>query len=249
MSHPRRFLVPADALSSPVILLEGREARHLIRVLRAREGDSITLFDEKGNECPATVAQVDRKNGTATIHPSVRSIKPKIPPVEAHLHLGFAILKGAKNDHLIRTATHLGISTIHPFTTSRTVPRSRDGSQNSRMERWRRIAREAAKQSSGLKPPEIQTPADFETVLGRFQGFDSKIVFHERSSHPIREYVFSPGSCSVVIGPEGGFSDREAEQAESMGFAVLSLGPVVLRSELAAESALIIALYRLGRLG
>ncbi len=158
-------------------------------------------------------------------------------------------LKEAKMDDLLRQATELGITRWIPVITERTVARPDAGRLKKRIERWRSIAVEAIKQCGRSTIPEIYSAYDFSEVLDLAETVDLPVFFWENTDSPIPSpSVTRPGSVLLLLGPEGGFTENEARQAEKRGLRFASLGPRILRAETAAVAACSLAQYLFGDL-
>ena len=231
-----RFRVSARDLAAPKLQLRGKELRHLRDVLRLSAGSRVELFDGEGRAVVAVVDAIDRASAELTIvAPSKRRTESSLV-----ITLAIALPKGAKLDWVVEKATELGVSRVLPFTSERTIPER--ASYAAKHERWRRIAAAAAAQSGRTRCPEIEEVASFATVLERKSAHDRAILFWEQADEALRLEPH-PGISRllVVTGPEGGFSEREAEAAREAGFEIACLGPRTLRAETAAVVAVALA--------
>jgi 16S rRNA (uracil1498-N3)-methyltransferase len=214
MSRERRFLV--TDLGSEAVRLSPEEAHHLVQVLRLREGAEVSLFDGKGG---AARAEVQRIAGREV---ELRLLGPE-PSRESPLFLTLAVSppKGDRMSFLIEKLTELGVTRVVPLETERGRPAKN-------LERWRRIAIEACKQSGRSRTPEITAPRSFEEILN---GEGSLLA-----AHPGAPPLSSPrGSATVaLIGPEGGWSEKELALAAARGVTLFGLGSRTLRTETAA---------------
>lgn len=249
MSGPRRFFLASERLTGSVALLDGPQGRHLTRVVRARPGQLVLLFDENGTECETEVVALDRHADTAQLRILRRTAPAAARPT---VHLAVALLKGAKLDAVIRAAGAVGVTSVRPFLTSRAVPKPGAPENLNRAVRWDALARETVKASPGRTPPAILPVRPYSRCLQELGTADLRLILHERATRPLREVLGSAAqaaSVALVLGPEGGFSETEIEESAHHGFEPVSLGPVVLRAEAAAQVALAITLYAAGRLG
>lgn len=222
---PRIFV--AGSKSQAEIVLGKREAHYLKDVLRLKEGDRVTIFDEEEGEgyikdfLPGKVVVI------------VEKWKRVERELSFSLTLGQAVLKGEKMDLVMEKATEIGVGSIIPLVTERVIPRDRG---LEKQKRWERISGEAARQSRRLTPPEVSAPITLSDFLKkRLTGL--KVVPWEEEKGPglfklLKERP-RPEEVAVVIGPEGGFAEGEIEQLRGAGFETVSLGPFILRSETA----------------
>ncbi len=225
--------------------------RYLRTVLRLGHGDEILLFDGTGWEYRGVIDRLEGREGTARI--TARRHTPLEIPV--HITLAQALPKGDKMEFIVQKATELGAARIVPFLSSRTIPRRTEERAARRLERWRRIAAEAAEQCGRADVPEIVEPLPFREALGQARPKAVKILFWEsEEERSIREILKDAGNRSarefyLVVGPEGGLSGEEVELARQAGFLTASLGRLVLRVETAALAILAIFQYECGLIG
>ena len=154
-------------------------------------------------------------------------------------------------DWVIQKATELGVATIQPLITERSTVRPDSQRAASQVARWHRIAREAAQQSERWTIPTVGEPAGLEHWMRSRAGTSQTFVLHERSTAPsLMTVAWDPSwtDVTLVIGPEGGWADREIEALQRQGCRCVGLGKSILRAETAALAAIIIAQGRLGRL-
>ncbi len=245
----RYFFIEQSAVGDPQLLITGSDARHIRTVLRLKPGDKIGLFDGQGFEYQARIVAVSG----GRVEVSVLQRFPVTAESPVQITIAQAFLKEKKMDRLVRQLTELGISKWIPFFAKRSVPRPIKKNLSARMERWKKIAKEALKQCKRGCVPEIGETATFEEVLNQSQTCDIKIVFWENESEPVK--VLLPGperqieKIFVLLGPEGGFTAKEIEQARTRGFITAALGPRILRAETASVAACVLLQYLYGDMG
>ncbi len=241
-----RFYVPASDITDGVAQVRGTEFRHLQRVLRLREGDHVTLFDDAGTEYSGIVM---------TFSPRVAAVRvtaSHVPRRESALALTLyqGIPKGRKMDLVVEKATELGVHAIAPFTSAFSLGAGAGAA--AKRERWQRIAVSAAKQCGRTSVPAISAPAPFAEVLAAARGHDVRLLFFEGADtvpfDAVPQLERAAASVAVVVGPEGGFSRDEVDAARDADFAVVGLGPRILRTETAALIAVALAQARWGDL-
>jgi len=240
-----RFFVPQRDLVDGKARLEGGEFRHLQRVLRLREGDAVTLFDDAGTEHQGVVVSLSPRVAT------VRIVSSTTPARESPLAITLfqGVPKGRKMDLVVEKATELGVAAVVPFVSAfATVGMAAAGGKR---ERWQRIALAAAKQSGRVKVPEIGAPLTFPEVVEAAVAHARAFLFYEESGAgaplPTADES-SPASAALIVGPEGGFSPDEAARARAAGISVCGLGPRILRTETAALVATTLVQARFGDL-
>ncbi len=241
-----RLFVPTHDIEEGQARLQGNEFRHLQRVLRLREGDRVTLFDDAGHEHAGVIQSLSPRVAVVRITASTT------PERESRLAIALyqGMPKGRKMDLVVEKATELGTRTIVPFTSAFctvTAPASAG-----KRERWKRIALAASKQCGRTVIPTVAAPLTFADAIAAAAAADLKLLFFEGAcSAPLArapEAGAAPATAAIMIGPEGGFSRDEVETAEHAGFRVVGLGPRILRTETAALVALAMVQARWGDL-
>jgi len=233
------------------IQLDKGEAHHLVGVLRARNGDKVTLFNGLGGVWEGII-DISSKNAFLTVISELNIEKPK-----CNLILAQSLSKGKGMDEILQKATEIGVAKIIPLKTDRTELKLDAERETKRMERWRTIVIEACKQSGNFFIPEI-------VEIQRIKNFLRECFFMENTlkltaslevgakllnNYFLREFEL-PSSIIWLIGPEGDFTSREYKLAFECGFKPISLSRNVLRVETAAIYALSITDYEINsRLG
>lgn len=245
-----RFYVAPDAWNPQALELTADEAHHLAHVLRMTPGERVAVFNGEGAEASAEITGIlpDRVLlKTLSVHRSA--------PLESTIAIGQAIPKGKNMELIVQKATELGVASIHPLLSARTVVRADAEEARAKREKWRRVALEACKQSGQNWLPEVtvpQAPGDFFST--RLAEYDLKLVASlEPDARDLRAVLAEyeegngcrPRSAVVLIGPEGDFTPSEVNAAKGAGCVPLGLGPIVLRTETAAIHALSILGYEL----
>jgi 16S rRNA (uracil1498-N3)-methyltransferase len=241
-----RLYIPPERITATEIPLQNKEARYLLTVLRLTAGDEITIFDGAGQEYQAELREEEDQGVYLAIqeelHPNRES------PVR--ITLGQGLLKGEKMKFVIQKATELGVEAIVPLITARSIPVVEEERESLRLERWERIAQEAAKQSGRTVVPGIGPIKELADFLVASAG--AKVMFWESEPTPLRKIasqIDPKQGLTLLIGPEGGFSEEEVLAAQAQGFIVAGLGERVLRAETATVSVLSIMQHLFGDLG
>lgn len=244
-----RFFLPKQRIQDQRGTIVGPELAHLRKVLRLGPGDHLTVFDDMGWEHEAVIRSLTSDQGSIEILQSYR------PERESSLQITLALglSKGEKPDFVVEKATELGVQAIVPFVSSYTVPKLDDRKIETRTERWRRIALSAAKQSGRTVVPNILRLCEFRKLVIQPWPDGLKLFFWEREGLLTLKQVYekerSAGWILLMIGPEGGFSSEEAEEARQHGFDTVRLGRRILRSETAALAALSVVQSLWGDMG
>lgn len=230
MSVPR-FHVPEAAPGARVALPE-HAAHHAQEVLRLRPGDAVRVFDGRGAEFEAVLEAVHRREVMARLGAAVAP-RPESP---LRVTLAVAPLKGDRMELVIQKATELGVVEIRPVVTIRTDPAARPALRGTRQERWDKVASGAAEQSGRAVVPEVFPTTTIDELLAwPFDG--RRLVFLDAPGLAALTREPRPASALLLIGPPGGFDEREIKAARGAGFEATSLGPRVLRTETAALAA------------
>jgi len=223
-------------------VLTPEQARY-VAVLRLSPGDFVELFDGSGRRVRAELLS----SGYRVVEELPRASARRTDVV-----LVQALAKGEKMELVVQKAVELGASRVLPLATERAVVRL-DGERGaSRAERWRKIAQEAARQCGRADVPRIDEPAGWEAVFSLLREEPERLgVLLEPEAHelPLGAAVRGAGSVLLAVGPEGGFSPEEREQALREGMLAASLGSLVLRTETAGLAALSVVLHVNGELG
>jgi len=251
----RRLIVSREAVSGDIIYITDKEdITYLSVVLRMKEGDKLLVSDGEGGAWETSIRNVSR-SGIELIK---LSENPAREEEKTRVTLYQGLPKGAKMDEIIRKATELGVYKIVPVGTGRSLP----GSVNmaaTKLERWRRIAKEASKQSMRIRVPDVSGLSGFEEAASGLigAGFDLVLVPYELEEgltlkQALKEFSASksvnagkPSSVAVFIGPEGGFEQAEVERLVSAGAVSVTMGDTILRTETAGPAAVAMILYEL----
>jgi len=230
------FFIPKARAASSVLTLEGREHRHLSRVLRARVGDVVTLFDEEGAKYTARIEEVAAEATTL----ACLERTPGEETRRTRIGLAQGLLKAKTMDFVVQKAAELGLADFFPVTAARSVPRLEEKSAR-KIDRWELIALEAAKQSRLGRTVRIHEPQSLESYLGDPPP-EAALFLSERQGRLLRDVLAEagavpPATAAVLVGPEGGWTDAEEEAIAARGYRAASLGRSVLRAETAALAA------------
>ncbi len=242
MSTPRRFFV--ENLTYPdntEVFLEGEEFVHAKTVLRVEEGSEIVLLDNSGKEYSAIVQKIEKHRLSA--HITGATVGDKEPNTPIYLLCG--ALKGDKTELIVQKAVELGAGRIGVFSSEFCSAYMNEN----KLERLNKVSREAAKQCLRSRAPSVEYFGTLKEALESVSGYQNKLFFCEFAGASDAEFCGISGSCALVVGSEGGFSESEYMYAKSLGFAGMSLGKRILRAETAAISAVALAAYFLGELG
>lgn len=229
-----RHRIFVDAIA-PEVTVTGEEFHHSVRVVRVRVGEAVELFDRAGNAASGIVQSLDRDSAVIA---TTESLPSRESPLA--VHLAMAVIQLEKFELVLQKATELGVRTIIPMETDR-VELRRERYANKR-ERWERIVFEAVKQSGRAVIPRIEEPLTFAGLLSRN---GTKILFDADAEPSSIEHL---DEVTLLIGPEGGWTDEELGDARAAGCLFQRLGPRRLRAETAAIAATAVITSRFGDL-
>ena len=234
-----RFFIDGEAICDNTVIIEGEDAHHISSSLRMAVGDEITVCDGKGKEYLCTLSLLDGKKVEAKVE-SVSDGKGESPII---IKLFQAYPKGDKLETIIQKSVELGVSEIIPFESERCIKRPKGDKIEKQKERMNRIAEEAAKQCGRATLPEVKAPVSFAQMIKEAKESDLSIFCYEGCrATSIRALLEKSGktahTISLIIGSEGGFSDREAEEISNAGIFAVTLGTRILRCETAPLFAL-----------
>ncbi len=237
----RCFYLPEPKLCSrDIICLPKELKRHLQTVLRLQPGDKIELFNGVGQ----LAISVLRENSEVEILDVVN-----YPPPPCSLTLIQGLPKGDKLELILQKGTELGVNQFYLTAMERSVGRLKSDRKQKRLERWQKIIQEAARQSRQYYLPQLLTDTSLSHVLSTVKA-DLKLLLWEESTTPLREVLpqLPPQRIAVLVGPEGGVSQQEVDQAKAEGYQAVSLGPRILRTETAGLAIMTILQYLYGDL-
>ncbi|MBN2378302.1 16S rRNA (uracil(1498)-N(3))-methyltransferase [candidate division WOR-3 bacterium] len=228
------FYTSPEHISGTTVVIEGDEAKHILKVKRHKKSDTILVTDGQGSEYKVLINSVSEKRIDGQIISTRR--KPSEPLLE--VTLAFGIIKTPRVEVLFEKCTEMGVCAFQPLATSRTVPQWEDGEK--KIGRFQRIIISAMKQSMRSVAPQILPLLDLRDFLTRISTYDHTLVAWEEARHQLRERLTQRRlrRLLLVIGPEGGFAPDEIEELTVLGAKVFSLGLRRLRTETAAIAAL-----------
>lgn len=228
----RRWI--ADQVSGERAFLQGKNAEHLSRVLRAQVGQQFEIATPQGVRL-GTIVEIE----PARVAFLLSDLPSTNAALRTDIHLYLAVFKFDRFEWAIEKCTELGVTSMIPVIAQRTDSHLASAAQK-RLERWRRIAHEGAQQSRRDSIPEIRDPQKLDKVIAEAGG--ERIVLAETEREQGLINLIKKGSTlSLAIGPEGGWTESELAAFRQSGWIPASLGPTILRAETAAIAAVVIA--------
>lgn len=241
-----RFFVGPESVSGKFAVLTDEAAAHA-KVLRLKQGDTVTLCTGDGTDYLCTVSDVSPGQYSLVVDCTEASVTE--PHLQCSVYMAYA--KSDKLEHVIQKATELGASEIVAFPSSRCVSRPDDKALKKKLERWQKIAAEAAQQSGRGAIPQVVTLPSFSAAVMRAAEAELPVLLYENEEQfslrqAVTENTFV--SASLMTGPEGGFTAEEVEQAKTAGLKICTLGKRILRCETAPLCALTAIMFASGEL-
>lgn len=241
-----RFFVESANVGAGSIYIDSEEDRkHIARVLRLHPGDRIEISDSAQWEYEAEIVSVDENCIEAKILDKQKFARE--PEIQVTLFQG--IPKQSKMEIIVQKCVELGAYSFVPVFTERTVVTD-NGKFSRKRERWQKVASEAVKQCRRGIVPEIREEIQFNQMSEQLTGFDLVLFPYENETgrtikDSLRCLKEKPKTIAVIIGPEGGFSDSEAQALKGLGADCVTLGRTILRTETAGLAALSMVMYEL----
>jgi len=242
-----RFFVRPEQITGSSVSLDADDAHHLRVVLKAAAGASLVVLDGSGREWAGVLTELGKTRAVANLS------EPTSPNTETRTRITVAqgLPKIAdKMESVLQHGTEIGVAAFWGMETARSQTHLTGERQAKRLTRWQGIVKTAAEQSRRTLLPDVQARHTFADVCHAAPEFDLSLVAWEgETEHTLRgvlELKPSPKSVLIVIGPEGGFTDKEAEAARRAGLQTVSLGPRILRTETAALALAAQIIYALG---
>ena len=239
----RFFTEPMNICGGEIKIVE--DASHITKVLRMSEGDEIIVFDGTGKEYRAKLDLISPKECLASV--ISEEFSSAEPLVKVSVFQG--IPKSGKMETIIQKVVELGAFEIVPVEMERCVVKLDGKARVEKAKRWNKVSVEAAKQCGRSVIPKVLEPVGYEKALEMMSELDLAVMPYEVLGHEgekgLKELLksFNGNSVGVIIGPEGGFSDKEAEIAQNKGIKQIGLGKRILRTETVASAIIPIIMY------
>ena len=239
-----RFFADKSQFGENSVTLIGDDVGHITKVLRLKEGDLVTVCDKDKTDYTCKVDSW----GKDFVNLSIVSKEANPNESELYITLYQGLPKSDKLEYIIQKSIELGADKIVPVVTSRTVVKLKDNSK--KLDRWQKIAEQAAKQSMRGIVPEVSEPIDFKTMLGELSSDALTIIAYENEKQTKLKTVLEDNKdklrVNIIIGPEGGFEEDEVRLASEAGAKSVTLGPRILRCETAPIAVISAVMYEKG---
>ena len=239
-----KFFIPNNCTYTigDLIRISGRDAFHISHTLRMKKGESLTLVSTDQAEYSTVIDSfVSDEVCLKVTDVSQNSTEPRV-----FSSLFQALAKGDKMDTVIQKSVELGVGEIYPVASARCIVQADEKRAEKKLERWQRIAEEAAKQCGRGIIPRVHPIISFKDALEQMKKSDLYFLCYETSEENNPKALFSKSnfdSVSFFIGPEGGIAPEEVELAHFLGIPDVTLGKLILRTETASSAVLSMILY------
>lgn len=245
----QRYFVNSEQFGEHDVEITGDDARHLQQVMRVKQGQKVICSDGESREALVKVHMIEQGRVIAKI---VEHLSMDNEP-QAQVWIAQSLPKSDKIETVIQRCTEIGAVRFMPFTSERTIVQYNAQKTMRRMERWRKIAKEAAEQAHRNRIPTIDEPMRWQQVLDMVGQVQLALICYEQETAATFRTLLTQHlpleKILIIVGPEGGFTADEIEAAKQAGCHSVSLGKRILRTETAAMVALASILYENGEIG
>jgi len=258
----QRYFVAAKQFQGNHIVIDNDDAHHIIRVMRMTEGSEVIVSDGESRTVIARIEQVEGKSVTLSIVEEL----PQRAEASWRVTIAQGLPKGDKMELIMQKCTEIGAAGFIPFSSERVIVQYDHKKEAKRLERWSKIVKEAAEQSHRDRIPMLQEPKSWKELLKLIPTYDLALFCYERAGDEghgiglkdaLQKFKQagnvntdnSNPSILLIAGPEGGFAEREAMEAEEAGALLIGLGSRILRAETAGMVGLSCILYESGEMG
>jgi 16S rRNA (uracil1498-N3)-methyltransferase len=253
----QRYFLPPEQFhpATQTVTIEGDDAHHLIRVMRAAINDKVICSNGVDREVLVRISELDKGQVTAEIVEEL----PMDAEAAVQVWIAQSLPKGDKMETIIQKGTEIGAARFLPFLSERTIVQYDAKKEAKRTERWQKIAKEAAEQAHRNRVPQVESVYSWKQLLQCAKEADVAWICYEKEDgqqlKPAIQQAQTSGKLGpgkqvlIAVGPEGGFTEQEIKQAEEAGFASVSLGARILRTETAAMVGLTCLFYETGEMG
>ncbi|MEM6808852.1 MAG: 16S rRNA (uracil(1498)-N(3))-methyltransferase [Pseudomonadota bacterium] len=245
----KRLFVDQPIAAGSTLALDGAAAHYLGRVLRARVGNTVQVFNGDGREFAAEMTRITRDAVVLDVHDAVAAA----PEPRVAITLMQALSRNEKMDLAIQKAVELGVHSIRPVAVERSVMRLDDTRTARRTEHWQQVAVHAAQQCGRAVVPEVHAPATLGDALNASADVGLGIVADPQAAQSLGDCLDKAGdgvdAARLLVGPEGGLTADEIALATTSGLHAVRAGPRVLRTETAALALVTVLQWRFGDLG
>ncbi|TKD70180.1 16S rRNA (uracil(1498)-N(3))-methyltransferase [Pseudalkalibacillus hwajinpoensis] len=234
----QRYFIPESKMTENQVTIEGEDVKHISRVMRMTTGDHIICCSEEGRSALCRIIEIE-SDLVSAVPEQWLDEKKKLP---VHVTIVQGMPKGDKLETVIQKGTELGADTFLPFKAERSVVKWDQQKSSKKLQRLRKIAKEAAEQSHRTTIPSIEEPYSITSLIEISKSYEHKLIAYEEEAKAGESAALVQAlheanvndRFMIVFGPEGGLSDKEVDWLKDAGFTSCGLGPRILRTETAA---------------
>lgn len=251
----QRYFIPPEQFGEQAVTIHGDDAHHIGKVMRARIGEKIIVSDGASREALVEIIMIE----PGQIQADIVEMRPLTQEPWFKITVAQSLPKGDKMETVIQKCTEIGAVRFIPYISERTIVQYDAKKEAKRVERWSKIAKEAAEQAHRNIVPNVESTSSWKQLLGRFSSYDLVLFCYEKEDGCQLRSIVQPfvAGCDrkrainvlLMVGPEGGFTPAEMEAAEAAGAVSVGLGKRILRTETAAMAALTCLFYESGEMG
>ncbi|MEX1030493.1 MAG: RsmE family RNA methyltransferase [Paenibacillaceae bacterium] len=252
----QRYFIAREQFMTKTVQIQGDDSFHIQNVMRAKIGDHIIVADGAGQEAVAEIVSLSK----GTVEATYQELTLSSGEARIEVWLAQALPKGDKMEMVIQKGTEIGANRFIPFTSERTIVQYDAKKEAKRVDRWARIAKEAAEQAHRGRIPTIESVLSWRELLAIVPDVTMAFICYEKeNAQQFRELLQTvlvkdapstkPIQIMLIVGPEGGLTEGEIRDAEQAGCRTISLGRRILRTETAAMVGLSCILYESGEMG
>ncbi|MBW7473730.1 16S rRNA (uracil(1498)-N(3))-methyltransferase [Paenibacillus oenotherae] len=255
----QRYFVAPPQLRDDGVVLAGDDAHHAVRVMRMEPGDEIIVSDGRSRAAKAII----RSAASDRVEADIAAWLPMDGEPRWSVTVAQSLPKGDKMELVIQKGTEIGAAAFLPFQSERMIVQYDNKKEAKRLERWSKIAKEAAEQAHRSRIPAVEPVKTWRQLIAVIAEYDLVMFCYEKEGgsggaglrDAVRGYRSREGNKAeelrllLIVGPEGGFTEREAAEAEQAGAVVVGLGKRILRTETAAMVGLACLMYESGEMG
>lgn len=242
----RYFILPTQVENDRIMII-GDDVHHIKNVMRFKPGDECICCAEDGNDYLVEIESLYPDK----IVTRIKKTTPSIGEPFVKVTIAQAMPKGDKWEWVLQKGTEIGAIRFVPFISKRTIVKIDPRKQDKKLDRWRKIVKEAAEQAHRGKIPEVSVPLSWKECLKEAKKADQAWICYEKGGKPLKSLWTDPSlrNIFIIIGPEGGFTEQEISDALEYGIQPITLGPRILRTETAPLVALTAILFASNDLG
>ncbi|MGC5328456.1 16S rRNA (uracil(1498)-N(3))-methyltransferase [Brevibacillus sp. SYSU BS000544] len=234
----QRYFVEPHQMSDREVIITGDDVHHIVKVMRHSVGDSILVSNGEGR---AALARLTLLNA-GEVRADIVEERNEVRELPIRVTIGQGLPKADKLEWIIQKGTEMGAYAFQPFSSERTIVKLDEKKEGKKLERWQKIAKEAAEQAHRHILPKVLNPTSFKNLLASSESYSTRLIAYEQETSvrlkDVCETIAPGDSLLVLIGPEGGFSADEVALAQAAGFVSVQLGPRILRTETASQYVL-----------